>query len=200
MKKMWNKMMRKLYDWAMRMMAGPKALWILCAIAFIESSFFPIPPDILLIPLILAQRTKAFRIALACTISSVVGGAFGYAIGWFLYDTVALPVLNFYHYAEAFQKFTASYNEYGPWIVLFAGITPFPYKIITIASGVAHMDFLLFMLFSIVARGFRFFLIAGLLWKWGAPMKVWIEKNLGWLSVVCFLLLVGGFLMLKWIN
>lgn len=199
MKKLWNKMMRGLYDWSMQMMSGSHALWILCGIAFVESSFFPIPPDILLIPLVLAQRKKAFHIAAACTASSVLGGCFGYAIGWFLYDAVAVPVLDFYHYTAQFQEFTSYYNDYGPWIVLFAGITPFPYKIVTIASGVAHMDFVLFTLFSIIARGFRFFLVAWLLWKWGAPMKIWIEKNLGWLSVVCFLLLIGGFFLLKWI-
>lgn len=199
MKKLWNKMMRGLYDWSMQMMSGSHALWILCGIAFVESSFFPIPPDILLIPLVLAQRKKAFHIAAACTVSSVLGGCFGYAIGWFLYDAVAVPVLDFYHYTAQFQEFTSYYNDYGPWIVLFAGITPFPYKIVTIASGVAHMDLALFTLFSIIARGFRFFLVAWLLWKWGAPMKIWIEKNLGWLSVVCFLLLIGGFFLLKWI-
>lgn len=200
MKKIWNKVMRHLYDWTMNLASGPKAVWALCAIAFIESSFFPIPPDLLLIPLILARRTAAFRIAALTTISSVLGGAFGYAIGYFLYQSVGIPVLDFYHYTEQFERFCASYNEYGAWIVFGAGLTPFPYKIVTIASGVTHLNFIIFMLASVIARGARFYFVAWLLWKYGEPMKKWIEKNLGWLSVAFFILLIGSFFLIKLFN
>ncbi len=200
MKKIWNKIMHDLYQWTMNLASGPKAVWALCAIAFIESSFFPIPPDLLLIPLVLARRTSAFRIAALTTISSVLGGAFGYAIGYFLYQSVGIPVLDFYHATAQFEQFCAAYNEYGAWIVFGAGLTPFPYKVVTIASGVTHMNFIVFMLASVIARGMRFYLVAWLLWKWGEPMKKWIEKNLGWLSVVFFILLIGSFFLIKLFN
>ena len=129
----------------------------------------------------------------------MIGGAFGYAIGHFLYDVVAVPILNFYHYMPQFQKFCEGYNQYGAWIVFMAGVTPFPYKIITIASGVTHLNFGIFMLASILARGLRFYLVAGLLWKWGEPMKAWIEKNLGWLSIVFVIILIGSFYLIKYL-
>ena len=195
MKKLWNRLTRKIYDWTMGMASGPRAVWVLCAIAFIESSFFPIPPDLLLIPLVLAHREKAFKLAAYATISSVLGGYFGYAIGYFAYDSIE-PYLSA-GFIDKINWFSGKYNEYGAWIVFFAGVTPFPYKIITIASGVTHLDLGIFTIASILARGLRFYIIAGLLWKWGAPMKVWIEKNLGWLSVAFCVLLVGGFLILK---
>ncbi len=197
MRAWWNKLMKDIYDWCMKLVSGKYALLALCAVSFIESSFFPIPPDLFMIPLVLARRTEAFKIALYTTISSVLGGMFGYAIGYFLYDTVGIQILNFFHYAEKFQEFRHLYNDYGAWIVFGAGITPFPYKIITIASGVTHMNLVVFTIASIIARGMRFFLIAALLWKYGEPMKNYIEKNLGWLSIVFFILLVGGFMLIK---
>lgn len=190
--------MRQVYDWAMKVVSGPKAVATLCVISFMESSFFPIPPDILLIPMVLKQRSKAFRIAFYCMLSSVLGGAFGYVIGHFLYDVIGVPILDFYHYKEAFENFCQNYNLYGAWIVFGAGITPFPYKIITIASGVTGLNFFVFMMASLLARGLRFFIIAFLLWKWGKPMKNFIEKNLGWLSLVFFILLIGGFYLIKY--
>lgn len=197
MKKLWNKMMRGLYDWTMNLASGPKAVWALCFVSFIESSFFPIPPDLLLIPLVLARRTDAFKIAALTTVSSVLGGAFGYAIGYFLYQSVGVPVLNFYHYTAQFEEFCAAYNQYGAWIVFGAGLTPFPYKIVTIASGVTHLNFIVFTIASVIARGMRFYFVAWLLWKYGTPMKAWIEKNLGWLSIVFFVLLIGSFFLIK---
>jgi membrane protein YqaA with SNARE-associated domain len=195
MKKLWNKVMRGMYNWTMKMASGNKAIWALCIVAFIESSFFPIPPDLLLIPLVLANRSKAFRIAGYATLFSVLGGAFGYAIGLYAYDVIQphLPET----FIEKINWFSNQYNEYGPWIVFGAGITPFPYKIITIASGVTHLNFTIFMISSVIARGIRFYFVAWLLWKWGAPMKTWIEKNLGWLSVLFFVLLIGSFLLIK---
>lgn len=196
---LWNKMMKKMYDWCMNLVSGKYALPALCAVSFIESSFFPIPPDLFLIPLILARRSEAFKIALYTTVASVLGGLFGYAIGYYLYDTLGIAILNFFHYTQKFNEFKGLYNEYGAWIVLGAGITPFPYKIITIASGVTHLNLEVFLSASVLARGIRFFLIAGLLWKFGVPMKAFIEKNLGWLSVVFFILLIGGFLLIRYL-
>ncbi len=197
--KLWNKFVKNIYDWCMRLVSGKYALPALCVVSFVESSFFPIPPDILLIPLVLAQRKAALKIAFWTTLSSVVGGLFGYFIGYFLYDTVGIAILNFFHYTQKFEEFRHLYNDWGAWIVFGAGITPFPYKIITIASGVTHLNLTVFIVASIIARGIRFYLIAGLLQKFGEPMKNYIEKNLGWLSVLFFLLLVGGFVLIKWL-
>ena len=194
---MWSKWMKALYNWTMKMMAGKSAIVVLCALSFAESSFFPIPPDILMIPLILKQREKAFRIAFLCTLFSVIGGAFGYIIGRGLYDVVAVPFLNYFDWMQQFENVKHAYGEYGAWIVLGAGITPFPYKLITIASGVMQMNFGLFMLISFIGRGIRFFLVAGALYKWGEPMRTYIEKNLSWLSVLFFTLLIGAFLLIK---
>lgn len=195
--KLWNKTMKALYDWCMKLVSGKYALPALCAVSFIESSFFPIPPDIFLIPLILANRTKAFRIAFWTTVFSVLGGLFGYAIGYYLYNSVGVAILDFFNYRTKFEEFRHLYNNWGAWIVFGAGVTPFPYKIITIASGTTHLNLMVFVIASIIARGLRFFLIAGLLWKFGEPMKTYIEKNLGWLSVVFFVLLIGGFFLIK---
>jgi len=194
---MWSKWMKGLYGWTMRLMAGKSAIAALCGLSFAESSFFPIPPDILMIPLILKQRDKAFQIAFLCTLFSVIGGALGYGIGWGLYDVVAVPFLNYFGWMEQFEAVKQAYIQYGSWIVLGAGITPFPYKLVTIASGVMQMNFGLFMLVSMIGRGLRFFLVAGALYKWGEPMRCFIEKNLGWLSILFFVLLIGTFFLVK---
>lgn len=188
--------MRGLYEWTMDLAAHRHARWGLALVAFVESSVFPIPPDVALIPMILARRDLAWTYALICTIASVFGGAFGYAIGYFLYDTVGLAILNFYGYTQAFESFAAQYNEWGIWIVLIAGFTPFPYKVITIASGVTGLSFPVFMLASLVARGARFFIVAGLLYWFGAPIKNFIEKYFGILSIVFMVLLIGGFVLI----
>lgn len=188
-------MLRGLYDWTMDMAAHQHARWGLAFVAFIESSVFPIPPDVALIPMVIARRDQAWVYALICTIASVLGGAFGYAIGYFLYDTVGLAILNFYGYTESFESFAARYNEWGIWIVLIAGFTPFPYKVITIASGVTGLSFPVFMIASIISRGARFFLVSGLLFWFGAPIKTFIEKYFGILSIVFMVLLIGGFVL-----
>ena len=192
-------MLRSLYNWTMRLAAHKHALWALAFISFIESSVFPIPPDILLIPMVLANRSKAWIYAGVCSISSVLGGFFGYAIGYFLYDTIGIQILSFYGYTEQFGSFQDKYNEWGAWIVLGAGLTPFPYKVITIASGVTQLNILTFAAASIVARGLRFFLVAGLLWKYGEPMRLFIEKYLGWLTILGFTLLISGFISIKYL-
>ena len=192
-----SKFVRRIYDAVIGLSASRYALGWLFAISFIESSFFPIPPDIMLIPMILATPKKAWKIASVCTIASVLGAYLGYAIGVYFFQLIAEPLLNFYGYLEKFNQFKNLYTEYGAWIVFGAGITPFPYKIITIASGTVHLNLAIFTLASIVARGLRFFLIAWLLKTYGEKMRLFIEKNLGWLSVLFLILLFGGFLLLK---
>ena len=198
-KEFYNKIIKKIYDWAMSIAAKSNAVWALVVISFIESSFFPIPPDIFLIPLILAQREKAFRLALYCTIASVLGGYFGYGIGYLLDDAVLTPLLTDWHMIDAFNRFKDWYHEWGAWVVFMAGLTPFPYKIVTIASGAVGLNLFIFTIASIISRGLRFFFIAWLLYRWGKPMKEYIEKNLGWLSILFAFLLFCGFLLIKFI-
>jgi len=192
-------MLRRLYDWTMNLAAQPHAIWALAGVSFIESSVFPIPPDVLLIPMVLAARTAAWRIAFVCTVASVVGGMFGYGIGYFLFETVGKPILAFYGYVDKFAEFQTLYNEWGWWIVAFAGFTPFPYKVITIASGVTALDLVTFTGASVVSRGARFFLVAALLWRFGPPIRAFVEKNLALLSWVFFIGLFGGFLAVRYV-
>ncbi len=192
-------MLRRLYDWTMNLAAHRFATPALAAVAFIESSVFPIPPDVLLIPMVLADRARAFRIALVCTIASVLGGMLGYAIGLFLFEEVGRAVLEFYGYAPKFAEFQAKYNDWGAWAVFIAGVTPFPYKVITILSGVTALDLFVFTVASAAARGLRFFIVAGLLWKFGEPIRDFIEKYLGLLFVLFCVLLVGGFVAIKFL-
>ncbi len=192
-----NQFVRKIYDSVFHLSKENGAIYWLFAIAFIESSFFPIPPDVMLIPMILAAPKKAWSIAGVATVGSVIGAYLGYAIGFYFFQLIAEPLLNFYGYLEKFNSFKDLYNQYGAWIVFGAGITPFPYKIITIASGVVHMNLIVFTIASIIARGMRFFLVAWLLKKYGETMREFIEKNLGWLSILFLLLLIGGFAVIK---
>ncbi|MBT3238207.1 MAG: DedA family protein [Rhodospirillaceae bacterium] len=192
-------MIQGLYDWTMRLAAHRHALWALAMISFIESSVFPIPPDILLIPMVLAARDQAFRIAAVCTVASVLGGLGGYGIGYFLYESIGQPLIAFYGYADKFSAFQGYYHEWGAWIVGGAGLTPFPYKVITIASGVTALDPVVFTVASVVSRGIRFFLVAWLLWRFGAPIRVFIEKNLGILATVFFVLLLGSFVLVRYV-
>ena len=184
----------------MEMSAHPRASLALAIVSFVESSFFPIPPDIMLIPMVIAKRSKAFLYAAIASISSILGGAAGYAIGFFLFLSLGQGLLDFYGYTEKFATFTTYYKEsgYGPWIVLMAGITPFPYKVITIASGVIGMNFYIFMIASAIARTLRFAAVAGLLYYFGQPIREFIEKYFGLVSIVFFVLLVGGFVAIKY--
>jgi len=192
-------MLRRLYDWTMSLAAGPRAQVALGAVSFAESSFFPIPPDILLIPMVIARRAKAFAYATLCTITSVVGGAFGYAIGALLFLQVAQPILEFYGYLDKFDAFRDNFNDYGAWIVFIAGITPFPYKVITIASGATGLSLPVFMVASLLARGLRFYIVAGLLYLFGPPIRTFIEQRLGLMFTVFIVLLVGGFVLIKYL-
>ncbi len=197
--KYFRNLVQRTYDIMLNLSAKDNAILFLFIVAFIESSFFPIPPDIMLIPMILATPNKAWRIATTATVASVLGGYLGYGIGVFAFDLIAKPILEFYDAMSQFNEFEKYYHEYGAWIVFGAGITPFPYKIITIASGVVHLDPIIFGIASVLARGMRFFLVAWLLKKFGAPMKTFIEKHLGILSVIFLILLIGGFALIKYL-
>jgi len=191
--------LKSLYDWTMTLAGHRHALWALAAVSFIESSIFPIPPDALLIPLVLAAPTRAWRIALVCTVASVLGGLAGYGIGYFLFEQVGRPVLDLYGYASKFAHFQETYNEWGAWAVFIAGVTPFPYKVITILSGVTQLDPIVFTVSSVLARGLRFFIVAALLWRYGEAIRHFIEARLGLLFAVFCVLLVGGFVVIKFL-
>jgi membrane protein YqaA with SNARE-associated domain len=192
-------MIRRLYDWTMRAAAHKNAVPSLFTVSFVESSFFPIPPDVMLIPMILAERAKAWYFALVATLGSVLGGVFGYLIGYFLFDAIGQPMLELYGYADKFEKFASQYNEYGAWIVFFFGVTPFPYKVITIASGTTGLNIAVFMLASVLSRGLRFFIVAALLYWFGPPIRDFIEKRLGLVFTVFVVLLFGGFIAIKYL-
>ena len=190
-------MIKAFYNWTIKLSATRHALWALAIVAFAESSFFPIPPDLLLIPLIIAKPKNAYLIAFIAMIASVLGGGLGYYIGLKLYETVGIIIINFYHAQQLFLEFQAQFNKYGAAAVLFAGVTPFPYKIITISSGIAGMPIYKFFIFSIIARGARFFIIAILLRLYGEPIRNFIERHLNLLFIVFMVLLVLGFLLIK---
>lgn len=192
-------MLRKLYDRCMDLASHRHAPAALFGVSFAESSIFPIPPDVMLIPMVLAERAKAWSYALLCTVASVLGGIAGYAIGMFLFEAVGRPLLEFYGYSEKFQHFASQYNAYGAWIVLFAGVTPFPYKVITIASGATALAFPVFLIASVTARGLRFFIVAGLLYFFGSPIRDFIERRLGLVTTAFLVSLFGGFLLIKYV-
>ncbi len=192
-------MLRALYDRTMALAASRHAIWALAGISFAESSFFPVPPDVLLIPMVLAERAKAFLYAAVCTLASILGGIAGWVIGAFLFDALAEPILQFYGYADKFEEFARRYNEYGAWIVFFAGLTPFPYKVITIASGATGLSMPVFLVASVLSRGLRFFAVSALLWWLGPPIRDFIERRLGLLFTVFVILLFGGFVFARYL-
>ena len=177
----------------------PAALWVLAAVAFVESSFFPIPPDVLMIPMIIAMPRRAFLIAGVATLASVAGGIAGYAIGMFAFETLGQPMLEWAGKTAYFDEFAARYNEWGIWVVLAAGVTPFPYKVITIMSGATALPLGVFIATSIAARALRFFIVAGLLYYFGAPIRDFIEKRLGLMFTLFVVLLVGGFAAVRYL-
>ena len=179
------------------MSGHPRSLWVLAFVAFIESSFFPIPPDLLLIPLILAAPTRAFGIALIAVVASVAGGVFGYLIGAFAFEAIGQPILASLGKIDYITGFNQKFNEYGLWAVLIAGITPFPFKVITIMSGWTSMPFGVFVFSSLVARSLRFFAVATLLYYFGAPIRNFIEKRLGLVFTVFIFVLIAGFFMIR---
>lgn len=192
-------MLKRLYNWTLAKAAHEKAPYWLAAVSFIESSFFPIPPDVMLAPMCLARPQRAFRYALICTIASVLGALLGYAIGFFLFETIGRAILDFYGLADQFDSFKTSFNEQGWVIVLLAGFTPLPFKVITIAAGATAMPLYVLVVASIIARSARFFLVGALLWKFGQPMQDWIDRHFALATTVVGVLFVGGFAALKFV-
>ncbi|WP_299814851.1 YqaA family protein [uncultured Jannaschia sp.] len=192
-------MIRKLYDWTLSWAAHPQAIWVLAVVSFIESSVFPIPPDVLLIPMVLAAPHRAWIIAGVCTVASVAGALLGYAIGYFAWESLGEPILSALGKGDNFEPFRLRYNEWGAWAVLIAGITPFPFKVITILSGATGLSIPVFVVSSIVARGLRFFLVAALLWRFGPPVRDFIERRLGLVFTLFCVLLVGAVFLLRYV-
>ena len=192
-------MIRRLYDWVFSLARHRHANWALVGVSFVESSVFPIPPDVLLIPMVLAERRKWAWIALNCTVASVLGAFFGYFIGAVLYDAIGKPILEFYGMSDRFDDIAAWYNKWGGWGVLFAAMTPFPYKVITIFSGATGLNLAVFAIVSIVGRSARFFIISGLLYLYGEPIRAFIEKRLSLMFTIAILLLLAGFVSVKYL-
>jgi len=188
--------LRRLYDWAMSLAEGPYALRGLAIVSFIESSFFPIPPDVMLIPMVMANRKAWWKIALVCTIASVLGALLGYAIGALLFETVGRAIIDFYHAEHTFERLVGWYDQWGALGVFAGAVTPIPYKVLTIFSGTVAFALPVFIAVSIVGRGLRFFLVAALLYYFGPPIRDFIERRLTLVFIVFVILLVGGFLAL----
>jgi membrane protein YqaA with SNARE-associated domain len=191
--------LQRLYQWVLSKAAHPHALWWLMAFAFAEASFFPIPADILMIPMVIAVRRRAWAIAAWCTLASVLGGCFGWLVGYGLFETVGRPLIELYSSMDQFARVQAEYNRYGVFFVLIGALTPIPYKVVTIASGVAQMDFISFTLASIVGRGARYFILAGALYVFGPWIKDFMDRNLKLAMTVFAVLLVGGFVLLAYV-
>ena len=193
-------LLRKLYDWTLEKSKDPKAPWFLAILSFAESSFFPIPPDIILIPMVIAKRAKAWSFAVICTISSVLGCVAGYFIGYFFYLTIGEFIIELYSYQNEYSDFKSKYEgEIWLWFVFFAGLTPFPFKIITIASGALKINIISFITIALVSRVLRFYLVATLLKFFGNYIKEYIDKYFNLFTFVFFILLIGGFIFFKYI-
>jgi len=199
-------MLRRLYDRMLEIAAGPNAIWALLAVAFAESSFFPLPPDILLIPMMLARPSAAWRLAAYATLASVAGGMLGYAIGYYGFDLIGRPILELNHAMGGYDTLRAGFDtvgmfgvKWGVWIIVLKGITPIPYKLITITSGALHFDLAAFVGASIVSRSLRFFLLAALLWWFGEPIRLFIERRLTLITSLFLAALVGGFVVLRYL-
>ncbi len=191
------KVLRRLYDWVLHWAKTPYGVAALFLLAFSESSFFPIPPDVLLIALCLSAPRKSFQFAMICTVASTVGGMFGYFLGMEFYETIGQKIIAFYGLTEKYEMVAALYKQYDAIAVAIAGFTPIPYKLFTILAGVCRIDLFVFILASLLSRGARFFIVAFLLWKFGAPIKVFIDKYFNLLTVIFTVLLIGGFVALK---
>ena len=192
-------MFRAMYDWVLRMAHHRHALPALAGVSFAESSFFPIPPDVMVLPMVLARREKAYLIATVCTVASVLGGIFGYFIGYYLLESVGQWVIQLYHMQDKVADFQRLYGEYGAAIILLKGLTPIPFKLVTIASGIAHFNFPLFVILATITRGARFFIIAALLKRFGEPVQAFVEERLNLFAWGFLILLVGGFAIVAWL-
>jgi membrane protein YqaA with SNARE-associated domain len=192
-------MLRRLYDWCIAAAEKRHAAWVMGVVSFAESSFFPIPPDVMLVPISLARPERAYYYATLCTITSVAGGILGYLIGSLLYDSLGQWVIHAYGYGDRVEDFRAAYARWGAWIILLKGLTPIPYKLVTITSGFAGYNFLLFVIFSIITRGARFFILAFLLHRYGAQAREIIERRLGLWTTLFAVVLIGGIVAAVWL-
>lgn len=192
-------MISRLYRWTMALADHPRAIWALGFVSFIEASVFPIPPDVLMIPMILARPSRAWFIAAVALATSVLGGLLGYAIGALFYEEIGRPILETMGKADAMEAFNSQFNSFGFWPVLIAGLSPFPFKVITIMSGWTGLPLGTFIVTAIVARSIRFFVVAALLWKFGAPIKDFIERRLGLMFTLFLIMLLGGFYAVKYL-
>jgi membrane protein YqaA with SNARE-associated domain len=192
-------MFRRLYDWTMSLSASPRAPYALGAVSFAESSFFPIPPDIVLAPMALARPDRAWFYAAICTVTSVLGGLLGYAIGAFALATVGQWLISIYGGADKIQHILELYREYGAWVILIKGLTPIPYKFVTIASGMAGYDLVWFVILSIITRGARFFILAGLFNRFGGPMRIMLERYFGPILIILVATIIGGFFAIRYL-
>ncbi|MCA3642067.1 MAG: DedA family protein [Methylobacterium sp.] len=192
-------MFKRLYDWTLSLAASKRAPQALAAVSFTESSFFPVPPDVMLVPMVMAKPERAWNFALICTIASVLGALLGYAIGALLYDTLGAWLIRLYGHGDRMENFRQLYQEHGHWIILIKGLTPIPFKIVTIASGLAGYDLLWFTLLCLVTRAGRFYIVAGVLNRFGAPLKAFIEKNLTAVGSVTLVAIIGGFAAAKFL-
>ena len=192
-------MFRQIYEWMLKLATSPRAPVALGVISFSESSFFPIPPDVMLAPMVLARPNKAWSYAGICTITSVLGALLGYAIGAVLYDSVGKWIIDFYGYQGGVEAFRAAYAEHGHWIILLKGLTPIPFKLVTITSGFAGYDIVIFVLLSLVTRGARFFAVAGLLNRFSGPIRHLLDKHLTLIAIVIVLGIIGGVIVARWL-
>jgi len=192
-------MIRRLYAWTMDRAGSPHALLALVAVSFAESSFFPIPPDTLLVPMVLAQRQRALALAAWCTAASVAGGVVGYGIGSLLYDSLGKWIINLYGYGHGIEAFRETYAAWGAWIILLKGMTPIPFKLVTIASGFSGYNFGLFVLLSIITRGIRFCLVAGVLARYGEPIRDFLEKRLEAVALATVAIIIAGFAIVRYV-
>jgi membrane protein YqaA with SNARE-associated domain len=192
-------MIQRLYSRTLAMAAHRHAMVAMGLISFAESSFLPLPPDFLLVPMTLAEPRRAWLIATVCTVTSVVGGYLGYAIGYYLFDAVGAPILEFYHAMDKYEAFKTAFAEWGVWIIVIKGLTPIPFKLVTIASGAAHFDLVSFTMASLVSRSLRFFPLAALLWRYGDPIRDFIERRLMLVTSLVAAALVGGFVVLRFL-
>jgi membrane protein YqaA with SNARE-associated domain len=192
-------MLRRLYNWVLALSEKRSAPWALSAVSFAESSFFPIPPDAMLVPMCLAKPNRAYYYAGICTISSVLGGLLGYAIGYLLYDSIGKWVIDLYGYGQKSDAFRAAYAQWGHWVILIKGLTPIPYKLVTITAGFAEYNLFWFTVLSVITRGARFYMIAFLLHRWGEPAREFIEKRLEWVALGALAIVVLGFLLVAFV-